>query len=383
MTLRRTTSGRNDHHDCSALRFVVLMAAAFLVATSPGVTLGADGPDPASEQQAESDGEKNPQEDEEKKGFWDRFKDPEDGKLDLTAGGEQGAGFFPIAIPFNEPATGPGLVLALGYFHPTKGAPAASSEDAATPPTVTFGAVAGTTNGTWFAAGGHHHVWKEDTIRYLGAIGGGSANLTFFGFGDQDTSEDEGIDFNIKALGLVQQAKFRIAELPVFVGTKYIFATTDTTFDADTEDVLTGESDLAGLSALVEYDTRDTVFTPNKGMQATVDLTWYSEALGGDFDFGFRRHRGRRAVLCAAVREAARRSRLPLPRALRGDLRDRATLQDRRALERPRFHRRGACGDRARELARCRQGLQLRGRFSLPDRAEARARDGCRHRSRA
>jgi len=254
------------------------MAAAFLVATSPGVTLGADDPDPASEQQAESDGEK--------KGFWDRFKDPEDGKLDLTAGGEQGAGFFPIAIPFNEPATGPGLVLALGYFHPTKGAPAASSEDAATPPTVTFGAVAGTTNGTWFAAGGHHHVWKEDTIRYLGAIGGGSANLTFFGFGDQDTSEDEGIDFNIKALGLVQQAKFRIAELPVFVGTKYIFATTDTTFDADTEDVLTGESDLAGLSALVEYDTRDTVFTPNKGMQATVDLTWYSEALGGDFDFG-------------------------------------------------------------------------------------------------
>ena len=103
-------------------------------------------------------------------------------------------------------------------------------------------------------------MWKEDTIRYLGAIGGGSVNLTFFGFGDQDTSGDEGIDFNIKALGLVQQAKFRIARLPVFVGAKYVFATTDTTFDADTEGVLAGESDLAGLSALVEYDTRDTVF---------------------------------------------------------------------------------------------------------------------------
>jgi len=257
---------------------VALLAVVPLVASPPRLALAAEDP-PASEQHPEDDGEK-------KQGFWKRFKDPDDGKLDLTAGTEQGEGFFPLALPFNEPATGPGLALALGYFHPTKGRAPASHGDAAAPPTVTFGAAAGTTNGTWFAAAGHHHVWKDDTIRYIGGAGGGTVNLTFFGFGDEGPSEDDGIDFSTQVIGLVQQAKFRIADLPVFVGARYVFAATDTEFDLDVQGVVTGESNLAGISALVEYDTRDTVFTPNAGLRATLDLSWFSEILGGDFDYG-------------------------------------------------------------------------------------------------
>ena len=47
-------------------------------------------------------------------------------------------------------------------------------------------------------------MWGDDTIRYLGAIGGGSVNLTFYGFGDEGTSEDDGLDFNIEGVSLVQ-----------------------------------------------------------------------------------------------------------------------------------------------------------------------------------
>jgi len=285
-TARDTGPGAWGQPHPSRYGFIALLAAATLLATPPGITLAADDPTLTSEEQPGDDSEKATQEEEEKQGFWNRFKDPEDGKLDLTAGGEQGEGIFPIVIPFNEPAVGFGLVLAVGYFHPTKSKAPASPDDSAAPPTVTFGAGAGTTNGTWFAAAGHHHVWKDDTIRYLGAVGGGSINLTFFGFGDSGTSESDGIDFNIEVLGLVQQAKFRIAKLPVFVGGRYTFATTDTTFDDDAEGVLTGDSDVAGVSALVEYDTRDTVFTPNKGLRASLDLSWFSEALGGDSDYG-------------------------------------------------------------------------------------------------
>ena len=132
-------------------------------------------------------------------------------------------------------------------------------------------------------------MWKDDTIRYLGAIGGGSINLTFYGFGDSDTSADEGQDFNIEVVGTVQQVKFRIADSPVFVGGKYIFAATDTTFETQGDIPLEGEADLGGLSALVEYDTRDTVFTPNKGLQANLEFSWFSEALGGDYDYGVAR----------------------------------------------------------------------------------------------
>lgn len=265
----------NSHH--SRMGTIALLTVVSLLAT-PWVTLGADDPEPASEEQAAGDGEK--------KGFWDRLKDPKDGKLDLTANSEGGEGFFPLALPFNEPAIGFGLVLAVGYFHPTKATDSASSKHKGGPPTTTFGGGAASTNGTWFAAAGHSHKWKDDSIRYLGAIGGGSVNLTFYGYGDSGTSEDEGQKFNIDVAGTVQQVKFRIADSPVFLGTKYTFAATDTSFDLEGVGPVEGKTSLAGLSALFDYDTRDTVFTPNKGLVGSLSLSWFDEALGGDFNYG-------------------------------------------------------------------------------------------------
>ena len=110
--------------------------------------------------------------------------------------------------------------------------------------------------------------------------------MTFYGFGDEGTSEDDGLDFNIEGVGLVQQVKFRIARSPVFVGLKYVFASTDTRFDTQSAGPISGETDLAGVSGLVEYDTRNTVFTPSKGLRASLILSWFAQALGGDFDYG-------------------------------------------------------------------------------------------------
>ena len=90
----------------------------------------------------------------EKESFWSRFKDPEDGKLDVTAGSEEQSGFLPVIIPFNEPATGPGLLAAVGYFHPRKKSDIAESARTgqAVPPTTTFGAGGYAQNGTWVLA---------------------------------------------------------------------------------------------------------------------------------------------------------------------------------------------------------------------------------------
>ena len=42
-----------------------------------------------------------------------------------------------------------------------------------------FGAY--TENGTWFIGGAHMGVWKNDNIRYTGALAQASANLKFYG----------------------------------------------------------------------------------------------------------------------------------------------------------------------------------------------------------
>ena len=129
VTARDTGSGAWTQRRHSRYGFIALLVAVTLLATPPAITRAADDPTPTSEEQPRDDSEKATQENEEKQGFWKRFKDPEDGKLDLTAGGEQGAGIFPIVIPFNEPAVGFGLVLAVGYFHPTKSEAPASPAD--------------------------------------------------------------------------------------------------------------------------------------------------------------------------------------------------------------------------------------------------------------
>ena len=36
---------------------------------------------------------------------------------------------------------------------------------------------------------------------------------------------------------------------------------------------------------MLEYDSRDTVFTPNNGISAAIEASLYREALGGDHDF--------------------------------------------------------------------------------------------------
>jgi hypothetical protein len=247
----------------------------------------AEGATAQAAEEADADPDSEAQAEDQKKGFWESLKDPVDGKFDLTAGSVGGSGFLPLAVPFNEPALGVGLVAALAYVHPQKGAAGEGGGLSGSPPTATFGGGGGTTNGTWFAAGGHHHVFGDDKARYLGMLGGGSVNLTFYGFGEAPEDRDDGLDFTIDLVGTVQQMKFRIGGSDFFLGLQYVFAATTTTFDLDNvgEELDLGETDLAGLTALIAYDSRDTVFTPSSGFTIDLNLSWFNEAVGSDFNF--------------------------------------------------------------------------------------------------
>jgi len=220
-----------------------------------------------------------------KKKSGSRFIDPEDGKLDLTAASDKGAGFFPLALPFNEPATGIGLAVALGYFHGSKATVGSTPNRPKPPPTTTFGAGAYTQNGSWLGALGHQHVWNGGRVRYFGAILTGSVNLKFYGFGDSDSGQDNGIEFNIKLNALIQQGKVQLGKSRFFTGGRYVYANTDTTFKT-TLGPIDGKTVDAGVTWLNEYDSRDTTMTPSRGIFGSVDVSYFGAALGGDFDYG-------------------------------------------------------------------------------------------------
>jgi hypothetical protein len=227
------------------------------------------------------------EEQEKEESFWSQFKDPGDGKFDLVGEREGGSGFLPIVIPFNEPAIGFGLVVGLAYFHPDKSADAAPRPgDRKVPPSTTFGGGVYAQNGTWAVAGGHQGVWMDGSIRYLGALTYASARLDFYGTGGSDpaTGQDK-IPFDIEGWGTNQTVMVRLGDSNFFLGGKYGYLAADVAFETAPGQPLDGDSKLGGLSALLNYDTRDNSFTPNRGSYVKTGFSRFSENLGGDFNY--------------------------------------------------------------------------------------------------
>ena len=191
--------------------------------------------------------------------FKDTLIDPEDGMLDASDYLASARGFLPVPIIITEPAVGFGLGLAAAYFHTPKDLdPEEHSHQG--PPSISVVLGAKTDNGTWFYGGAHMGVWKDDHIRYLGALAKVNVNMTFYVDGRDDRFRlDEGIKFNIDGKFLLQEAKFRLRESNWWLGGNYVYITAQNTFKF-------GESlppeipepvfdfDLGGIGVFVQYD---------------------------------------------------------------------------------------------------------------------------------
>jgi hypothetical protein len=210
-----------------------------------------------------------------------------DGRLDLTAGGEEGSGttgFVPLAIPGNDTTLGPSLLAAMVYFH---GGDESNPAPPGTPPTMTFGGVGVTENESWGIAGGHYAVRNGGRFRYLGLVGAASVNLGYYGLGSPNGSRDDPLDFNLEGSLLVQQAAFQLGDSNFFAGGRFTFLAADTTFEVSPEEAIPlGTTDDAALTAFIDFDTRDNTFTPSRGTSVSVAVSYASDALGGDFDYG-------------------------------------------------------------------------------------------------
>jgi len=196
-------------------------------------------------------------------------------------------GFLPVPIIITEPAVGFGLGAAVAYFHK----PQALDEDEHPhqgPPSISVGFGAKTENGTYFYGAGHSGVWKDDHIRYLGAIAKINVNLKFYPDLGQDTPVDDGVKFNVDGTFLLQEAKFRVKESNWWIGANYFYLTAENTFKTSEDAELPEphfEFDQAGLGALIEYDGRNTTFTPTKGLKAELEFRNYDDFWGSDFDY--------------------------------------------------------------------------------------------------
>ena len=208
-----------------------------------------------------------------------------DDKYDMSMFLKTRYGFVFVPTIITEPAIGYGAGGGLLFIHRT---PEEIAESGGIFPSIS--AVGGiyTESKTWALGGGHFGVSKNGNIRYRLAGGYASANLNYY----RDPISPDGIDkvgFNLIVYGAIGQAYFRMGKSDFFAGFSYAYAHSDAAFDKPVNLPEIGDKEyvqnVGGLGIILNYDTRDNMFTPNTGMTAYVDMIFSSPYLGSTNTF--------------------------------------------------------------------------------------------------
>lgn len=216
------------------------------------------------------------------------FRDPEDGRFDTSRFLLDLNGFLPVPLVVTEPAVGYGGGAALLFFDRNAPAPGEGSRAGRfTPPDITAAGGIRTENGTRAGFAGHLGFSRDGNWRYLAGFARASLNLSYF----LDTplpGDGSGLEYNLEADFAVAEARRRIAGSDWHAGLRYLRADTRSRFDRERPgDVPESslDSTIAGLALVVEYDDRDSIFTPGSGTRLQLQATDFDPRYGGDPSF--------------------------------------------------------------------------------------------------
>ncbi|MBS0320390.1 MAG: BamA/TamA family outer membrane protein [Proteobacteria bacterium] len=223
------------------------------------------------------------------------FFDPQDGQFDLSQWLLDRKGFLPVPIVITEPAVGVGGGMAAVFFRQSlaetglrKGP---SGENV--PPDMFAVAAAATSNGTKFGGVGGIASFADDYWRYRGGIGNVSANLDFYGLGGPLDGAFK-VGYNLEGWISMQQVLRRIGTTNWWITGRWIYMdlsnSLHTNLNLDLPTFAFAQRN-SGIGPTLEYDSRDNIFTPNRGWNGSVDATFYDPAWGSTHTFqAYRAH---------------------------------------------------------------------------------------------
>ena len=214
-----------------------------------------------------------------------RFFDPADGQLDLSDFLEHPRGFIPIPIVVTEPAVGYGGGAVGLFVRPREEA----GEEGWSRPNLSAAGGLVTANGTWAALAGDASRWLGGRLRTLAGAGTGRVNLDFYGAGLGSPALDQRLGYSLDFTAAIAQANWQLApKSPWAAGLRYVYATIDPKLQQ--APALPGLSDrlqvtVSAPTAILEYDSRDSVFTPTRGIYAETSYLLARQTLGASQDF--------------------------------------------------------------------------------------------------
>jgi hypothetical protein len=199
-----------------------------------------------------------------------------------------------VPMIITEPAVGYGAGLGLVFFHRKEpgsgGAGGETGERSVAPPSVSAILGGATENGTKFGGAGHLGIWRNDTLRFTGAIAAMSVNVKFYGAGQFPRLAD-GVEYNIDGWVAFSQLIWRWKGTNFWIGPQVIYLDATTGLQNPPPQPvfanLDGDVTNSGAGIVVSYDGRDNIFTPTRGVQSE----WYVRKHWGEFandDFDYK-----------------------------------------------------------------------------------------------
>lgn len=205
----------------------------------------------------------------------DVFFDEEDGRFDLSNYLLRHRGVLPVPIVITEPAVGYGAGIAAAYFSQSFEERANASRAAGkpiVPPDIAVGVGMKTENGTWAVGGGYMGFFDEGRWRYAGGAGKAELQLDYYSVTGMPRA------YRLDAAAIIQQMLRQVADTNWFVGARYAYASTESRFVGENE----LDTAIGRLGIVIDYDSRDNIFTPNKGTFLEIEASLARDALGSD-----------------------------------------------------------------------------------------------------
>jgi hypothetical protein len=216
------------------------------------------------------------------------MKDSLDGAFDLSDYIIYAHGFIVVPTLMTEPALG-GIGGAVLPIFLKKHDPVidANGKKRFIDPDITGAMGMYTGNKSW--AAGAFRVGSFIKSRILYRVGGGYGNVNMSFYENLPNGKDKEIDLNFKSFAFYTRVMKQFRNGKWSAGPQYFFLDSKINFPdlnnlpsfAKLSDIKSVVSQIGGA---IQFDGRDNIFTPDKGMRFQFDFFWSDNAIGSDYD---------------------------------------------------------------------------------------------------
>lgn len=220
----------------------------------------------------------------EKKGKQSVFRDTLDGKLDFSHFLIDMKGFMPIPMLITEPALGGfGGVMVAAFVKPRK----LEGYKGYIPPDITAVMAGYTLNNTWMTGAFRMGSFPKAGVKYRAFAAYSSVNMNFYR--ELPAVGEKSFSFNFKSVPILFSVSKKIFK-ELYLGIDYLYLPSKVipNFDGELPAFvkpveLDNQTSTPGM--FLEWDTRNTIFTPDKGIRINTEFKTDAGWTGSDFDY--------------------------------------------------------------------------------------------------